>query len=126
MGPKTMVIHSTHQSGQGVQAKGDLSNVALLKQISGLENLLLRHTVLLDSSLETLNVLHQLEVRSLLLDLLDRSWSNNIDQLAKNNSVLQHILVVSAELLSGHLADPVQDLLLLILITGLREQRDKY
>lgn len=110
---------TTHQSRQSVQAQGDLSNVALLEQISSLEDLLLWHSVLLDASLEPLDVLHQLEVGSLLLDLLHGSGGNSVDQLAQDNAVLQHILVIADQLLAGHLADPVQDLLLLILVTGL-------
>lgn len=110
----------TYQTRQSVQAQGDLGNVALLEQISSLEDLLLWHSVLLDASLEPLDVLHQLEVGSLLLDLLDGSGSNGVDQLAQDNAVLQHILVIADQLLAGHLADPVQDLLLLILVTGLQ------
>lgn len=113
-------LRETHQSGQGQQAEGDLSNVALLEQVSGLEDLLLWHAVLLDASLEALDVLHQLEVGSLLLDLLHGAGGDRIDQLAEDDAVLQHLIVVADQLLSGHRADPIQHLLLGILVTGLQ------
>lgn len=117
----SLSLPSTHDATQGVQAQGDLGNVALLEQISRLEDLLLRHSVLLDRSLEALDVLHQLEVGALLLDLLHRSWGQLVDQLAEGDSVLQHLLVVSVEGLSDHLGDPVEHLLLLFLVAGLKD-----
>lgn len=119
-------IPPTHQTGQSVQAESDLSNVALLEQVGGLEDLLLWHAVLLNSRLEALNVLHQLEVGSLLLDLLHGSGRDGVDQLAEDDAVLQHLIVFADQLLASDGRDPIQNLLLSVLVAGLKlEQRDE-
>ena len=90
-----------------MQAQGDLSDVALLEQVSSLEDLLLGHSVLLDGRLEALDVLHQLEVGSLLLDLLHRSGGDGVDQLAQDDAVLEHLLVLADQLLASDGLDPI-------------------
>lgn len=96
-------------------------NIATLKEIGSLENLLLGHTVLLHSSLEALNVLHQLEVGAALLNLLHRAGSQFIGQLAQPNAILEYVLVLATgHLLAKHCKDPVEDLLFLFLVAWLQ------
>lgn len=69
-----------------------------------------------------LNILHQLEVCSALLDLLDASRCQFVGELAQNDSVAQDVLVVTRRNgLAQHGVDPFENLLLLFLVTLLRK-----
>ena len=46
------MVHNTHDASQREEAEHHLMDVASLKEICCLENLLVRHTVLLDGLLE--------------------------------------------------------------------------
>lgn len=115
--------HGTYYATQRVQAQRHLRNVATLEQISGLEDLLLRHAVLLDGRLEALHVLHQLEVGAALLDLLDRAGRQLIGQSAQHLAVLQDVLVLAGgHRLAEHGEHPRQHLQLLFLVARLADQ----
>lgn len=80
-------------SSQRVQRQCDLGDVPSLEQIRRLENFLLWYAILLDGRLEPLDVLHQLEVGTPLLDFLHRSGSQLVYQFAQHHSVPEYILV---------------------------------
>lgn len=117
---KNAVCDQTYDATQRVQAQRHLRNVATLKQIGRLEDLLLGHAVLLDRRLEALHVLHQLEIGAALLDLLDRAGRQFVCQLAQPNAVLEDVLVLA---LRHRLADdgkhPGQHLQFLVLVARL-------
>lgn len=95
-------------------------DVPLLEQIRRLENLLLGHSVLLDGVLEPLDVLHELEVGSLLLDLLNRSGLQFVDQVAEDDAVLQDVVEFAVrDGLAEAAEDPFEDFLFQILVAGL-------
>lgn len=116
-------LGNTYDASKGVQGEGDLGDVATLEEIGGLEDLLLGHTVLLDRCLETLDVLHQLEVGAALLDLLHRSGGQFVGQLAQPDAVLENVLVLPAgDLLANHGEHPVEHFLFLFLVAWLRRK----
>lgn len=111
----------TYDASQGVQTQCHLWNVTSLKQICCLEDLFLGHSVFLDSSLEALHILHQLEVCATLLDLLDRSRCQFVCQTAKHLAVTQNVFVLAGRhFLAEHGKDPGEDFQFLILVTGLK------
>lgn len=70
-----------------------------------------------------LDVLHKLEVGSPLLDLLDWSRGQFVDELAENNAILQVVFIGGVgERLSKDGADPVQHLLFLFLVPRLEDR----
>lgn len=66
-------LHDTYGTSNGQQALGDLGNVAALVKINGLEHIDLGHSPSLASLLETIDVLHLLELGSHCVDLRDAS-----------------------------------------------------
>lgn len=114
---------TTYDATQRVQAQRHLRNVAPLKQVGGLEDLLLRHAVLLDCRLEALHVLHQLEVGAALLDLFDRAGRQLVGQTAQHLAVLEDVLVLAGgHRLAEHGKHPRQHLQFLFLVARLKRE----
>lgn len=80
-------------AAEGEDGVGHLGNVLLLVQVDGLEHVNIIDTVVLQGLLEVVDVLHQLELSSGLVDLGDRSGHQDVHQAAQDSSVLEHILV---------------------------------
>ena len=70
-----------------------LGDISTFKEVSCLENLHVWHSVLFDGFLKGLDVFHQHKIWSFLLDFLHRPWTDFVDELAQDNSVLQHLLI---------------------------------
>ena len=72
-------------------------------------------------SLLPLDVLHELEVGSLGLDLVHGSGCDLVDEVAEDDAVAEDVLVGGVgQLLAGDGLDPLQHLLLLVLVAGLQ------
>lgn len=111
---------------EGVQRQHHLGYVPLLEQVGRLEDLLLRHAVLLDRVLEPLDVLHQLEVGALRLDLLDRTGLELVHQVAEDDAVLEDVLEFAARnRFAQDGEDPVEDLLFHFLVAGLGRKKTR-
>lgn len=102
-------------AAEGEQGVGHLSNVLLLVQVDGLEDIDVVHSVILERLLEVVDVLHHLELASGLVDLRHGVRHQLVDQAAQHGSVLEHILVQLAlgELHSHDGLDPGLGLLIL-------------
>jgi hypothetical protein len=74
------------------------------------------------SSRLPLYVLHKLEIGALTLDLLNRAGREFVDQIAKNNAILQDILVITAwQFLAQHCLDPAKNFRFLFLVASLKK-----
>jgi hypothetical protein len=80
-------------SGQCIEAECDLRNVAGLKEIGSLEDLLIGHAVLLDSSQKGLDILHQQESRARFLVLGNCSRADFVHEVAENHSIFQNLRI---------------------------------
>lgn len=87
---------STYSTAQSEDGVGDVGNVLLLVEIDGLEDIDIGHTVFLESLLEVVDVLHELELATRRVDLGHRVGGEGVDQLAQHLAVLEHILVCLA------------------------------
>jgi len=77
------------------------------------------------SSRLPLYVLHKLEIGALALDLLDRAGREFVDQIAKNNAILQDILVITArQFLAQHCLDPAKNFRFLFLVASLKKRQN--
>ena len=72
-----------------------MRDVPRLEQVRGLEDLLVRHAVLLGGGQEGLDILHQQEGGTLLFELLDAVRLDLVHQAAEDNSVLENFSKVS-------------------------------
>lgn len=95
-------------------------DVATLKQVGSLENFFLWYAVILDRSLESLDVLHELEVCAALLDFLHSTRHDFVDQFAQNYAVFEDFFVIAFwDGLANDGKDPVEDFLFLFLVAWL-------
>lgn len=85
-----------------------------------MEDLLLWHTVFLDCVLESLDVLHQLEIGAFLLDFLHRARLDLVDEIAEDHAVFEYVLKFTGRhRFTKHVEDPFEDLLFQFLVAGL-------
>jgi len=104
---------------QGEQAQGHLRNIPGLEQVWGLEDLLVRDSVLLDGAQEGLHVLHQEEGGALLLELGNGVRCDLVDEPAEYDPVLEYVGVVPlGQRLLQHRRDPLHDFLFLFRVPG--------
>ena len=85
------IVRSTYDPPQGVDTEGDLGDVLPLPEVHGLEHLVDRDAIFFGGFLETLDVLHQREPSSFLIDLLDTSGHQFVHQAEttkKENDIL--------------------------------------
>lgn len=98
-----------------------MADVSLLEKVCRLEDFLLGQTVGLGGGLEPLDVLHELEVGSLRLDLLDGSRSQFVDQVAEDNAVSEDVLEVpGGDWFANAGENPVKDFRFEILVAFLQ------
>lgn len=71
---------TTYQTTQCIQTQSNLRDVSPFKQISSLEDFFFGQSIFLDSCLEALNIFHQLEVGTTLLDFFHTSRCQFIGQ----------------------------------------------
>lgn len=72
------------------------------------------------SPFSPLNVFHKLEVGSSFLNLLNGARGEFVGKFAQHNTILEDVLVSSiGEGLTDNVLDPGQDLLFLLLVSGL-------
>ena len=92
-----------------------MGDVPRLEQVRGLEDLLVRHAVLLGGGQEGLDILHQQEGGTLLFELLDAVRLDLVHQATEDNSVLENLRKVSlGELLVKDSFNPLRVILLFI------------
>lgn len=82
-------------ASEGVYAEDHLVDVASLEKICRLEDLLVRHAILLNGLLEPLNVLHEFEGAAGRLDLLDGVGLDLVDEVTEDDAIFKHVLEVA-------------------------------
>jgi hypothetical protein len=116
-GPLGVLVGSAPQSIHGL---GDHGDVLLLEKVSGLEHVKLRDTVGEESLLEVVDVLHELELSSRRVDLLDDPGLELVHDSAENLSITKVVVVghPSWALFTQNSCDPGEDLSFLILVSA--------
>ncbi len=109
--PVRVSVRLTAKSEEGGD---DLTDVLFLPELYRLENIYVRHTVLLDGFLELVDVLHHLEITPGRVDFADGSGLDLVDQFTENLSVAQVVLEGSVELPADDRLDPFLGFLLLL------------
>jgi hypothetical protein len=104
----------TYSASYGKNSLGDESDVFLIPQIVGVEQIDITHAPVDCSSLELWNVIHHFIVAARNVDLLDEVWFELVHQLAQENSVAEWILEgFFGKLFTGDGLDPSLSFLLL-------------
>lgn len=100
------------------QALGDLGNVAAFVQIDGLEDVDFWNTPGLAGLLESVDVLHLLELTAGGVDLGDAAGHELVHEVAEDNAILENIFDGSSgKLLAKDIAHPGKDVTLELGIT---------
>lgn len=99
-------------------ALGDLWDVATFIEIDSLEAINIWDTVVLDGSLELVDVFHHLELSTGGVDLGNGAWLEFVHQSAENRAVAENLLEGAlGEALAEDGFDPAENLSLELLIT---------
>lgn len=101
-------------SSQSDESALDLSVVDILKQIIGLKEVMWLQAVVCDRTDKIPDVFQLVPVLTGVVDLFHRTWLENINEFAQQNSILQTFHEAVPNPFAGHILNPQPKLLFLL------------